>query len=938
MSWTMKCTWLALLLVGCDSDEGIGDINKAPTVEISYDQDAGPLREGLALALKALVSDEDDIYRDLDVEWYRNGARVCETTRIDDNGVTECQQTLAYGTEQFEVRVSDGRELSDDYLTLQVNPNHPPTAQLISPDTVDALYADAPIHFEGMVSDLDDPYTVLSVRWHSNKDGDLVEMQNQPNASGEVSDTGFLSPGEHLISMAVTDPLGKTHQTSRYVDVAAQNTPPSCRITAPAPDSASNPTLTLKLEGFAHDVDVDANRLTATWSSDVDGVLGTTNPGGDGHIVLHRNGMSTGPHRLTLTVEDERGDTCVENIMHTVGEAPEVMILEPTGGTVINEGEPVTFMANVRDEMFGPENVDLLWESNLVGRISTQSANTAGLAQFSESELSYGTHLITVTATNEIDMSSEDTVSLTINALPTKPTTLTIDPLEPKANEPLTATASGSTDADGVVPDYKYTWMKVGSTSVYTGATLTEGTTKGEEWQVTATPYDRYGDGPSITASVIIQNTPPTLSGATLSPTAPKAKETLTCAGVGYADADGDPNQTTYEWTAGGVALGTASTLTLPSGYGDGDTITCTVTAYDGEDEGTIISRSVTLVNTPPTAPGLQMIPNRPIEGVDDILCDILLPSTDADEDAITYTFEWQRNGTSFTGTKGTTTYAGDTILARDTVADDKWTCTVTADDGKDDGPSAAQTVTVHSIYGTATHPAGTSCDDVLTSNPSAPDGIYWLGTSTWVDEYECDMTTAGGGWTNVGAWGAASSPKTYKKADLPGLSDYASTPINSVSSSGMSYYAGSSFAYWSTSSSGSIRTEVEVLVPNSGEYLFDAKVRHIRWNTYRYYGGYPYYYYGYHYDSDVGIWFSVDAGGSSLENVWCRANRISGPTSSCPTVTSNDVTYRPSIQATASGQIESFEMEARQQRNHYYYSSSYAAWTYLYDVELWVR
>ena len=63
----------------------------------------------------------------------------------------------------------------------------------------------------------------------------------------------------------------------------------------------------------------------------------------------------------------------------------------------------------------------------------------------------------------------------------------------------------------------------------------------------------------------------------------------------------------------------------------------------------------------------------------------------------------------------------------------------------------------------------GQSCLAILASVPSSPDGIYWidpnLGSTDDAFQVQCDMTSDGGGWTELAAFGSGAAtigPSTY--------------------------------------------------------------------------------------------------------------------------------------------------------------------------------
>ncbi|GMV42611.1 MAG: hypothetical protein AMXMBFR64_43270 [Myxococcales bacterium] len=133
-----------------------------------------------------------------------------------------------------------------------------------------------------------------------------------------------------------------------------------------------------------------------------------------------------------------------------------------------------------------------------------------------------------------------------------------LEPAGPKVGDQVTCTTTALTDADPEdVPKLKPTWkwlVNGASRDDLEGLqkiTLTEGTfKKNDKVACTATVSD--GCFPAVTSglsAVTIANSPPTLSGATLGPAAPKMTSTLTCTAGTYADKDGDPEwAVVFEW------------------------------------------------------------------------------------------------------------------------------------------------------------------------------------------------------------------------------------------------------------------------------------------------------------------------------------------------------------------------------------------------------
>ena len=124
-------------------------------------------------------------------------------------------------------------------------------------------------------------------------------------------------------------------------------------------------------------------------------------------------------------------------------------------------------------------------------------------------------------------------------------------------------------------------------------------------------------------------------------------------------------------------------------------TVSVTVTPSDGVNQGVSVSESVLVENSLPEGLSIRLEPTAPSHLAQDLVCEISSPATDADGDAVTYTFDWYVNGQPYSGSALTTYRTGDTIVASELDGGLIWRCEVTANDGQDDAPAAGVEVEV---------------------------------------------------------------------------------------------------------------------------------------------------------------------------------------------------------------------------------------------------
>ncbi len=189
------------------------------------------------------------------------------------------------------------------------------------------------------------------------------------------------------------------------------------------------------------------------------------------------------------------------------------------------------------------------------------------------------------------------------------------------------------------------------------------------------------------------ENAAPSGAAVSISPEMPGDDDDLTCTIVTPAiDPNGDSITYSYAWTVNGGDAGVDGDTVSANLTHGGEVWSCTVTPNDGALDGPAASDSVTIVqgNRPPTAPTIAITPESPTRG-DALTCSVSVPSSDADNDPVTYAFTWDADGVAYTNASDAAT---SSLVNGDAVgANQSWTCRVVASDGV--AASAQATATV---------------------------------------------------------------------------------------------------------------------------------------------------------------------------------------------------------------------------------------------------
>ncbi len=782
----ISCTALILLASACNKPPG------APTVAISPEAP----RTGDNLEATITSPSVDDNAKDTVSYSYRWTQDGLERGDLEEASVPASLTTKG---ETWEVVVtpSDNKVPGEPATVSVVIANTPPTATV-------ALSPSLPLASEDLVasatgSDEDDDAVTFAFSW--TVDGSPASF------AGDTVPASATRRGELWeVTVVPNDGTDQGEPVTSYVTI--ENTAPHIAAATLGPEPAYEGTV-LEVDFIAEDNDGD--EVSASYEFYVNGSL----------VQEGEQATLTGEHfdkgqqvRAVVTPTDgfQQGNPVNSNTVAILNSPPsyDSVSLDPTE---VYEDSTVSCMpTGWTDADADPEGYSLLWYVEGVA-VTADETITGDL-------FDRGDELYCEVTPHDGEDAGAPTRSDTIvvsNSLP-ELAAANLSSTSPTVADTLSVTVTGAVDADGDSITLRYDWL-VDGVSVSSAPSITGSLfDKGDSVMVEVTPSDGRGDGASVmsdTATVV--NSPPVLTSLTLSPSSVYTDSVLTAA-VATTDADGDSVSVSYAWSVDGVSAGSGgSTLDGDTWFDRGQRVVLTATPNDGDTDGSPVSSSVvTVLNSPPTAPTVGITPTEPEPGVDDLLCEVLTESTDADADTVRYTFTWTVNGAAYSDLQ-VDTATSSLIPAALTDDNQTWTCIVTPDDRADDGtagtasvdlgeggeepctyPDSDLSVSTGPASGTTFSPAYFSVDWIGTFESDVP--YDWANdsgdqpayiefefftagssgaTSVCSVYYDLDLATAASGWTT------SSGGALYGAWDVPLVGGFTTCPPVSTSTYG---------------------------------------------------------------------------------------------------------------------------------------------------------
>jgi hypothetical protein len=608
---------------GMCTDTIVFVVGQGPELTIHLPIDGAVVDEGSSVEFAGLAVDATDASGDLDLKWRSDVDGVVNEQPPDFDGSMEFQLAdLSRGHHTITLWARNSIDLSNDAsITLTVNGL--PTAPEVYLDPNPATSADdlsAVIDTES--EDPEGTEVAYTYAWYQNgmlfTEGSTAMIPSESTAKGEVW------------RVVVTPDDGIADGYTGEAEVIIRNSPPNVTEVNLSPDPAvTTDTLTCTAIG-AMDWDGDAITLTYSWVVD-----GSTLPVTTDTIPFEwfSRGQDVYCEVLPTDGRDE-GVATRSNIVTIGNSAPWVVEAHITPDAVRWGDRPTCIYDGYSDPDDDADMSTIAWSVN--GVFASEGSIAHGLYTRDDT--------LTCTVTPSDGSMDGEPISTSVTVLNSLPShdRVEMTPVPADVDDTIHCMAWGYFDPDGDPDDSYITWNINGGVWGIS-ASISDAFEGGDVVTCTVMAFDGYEEGGAISVTQTIGNTPPTISGVSITPISPTTADTLTCSYSDFYDRDGDPDFSQYNWLVNGFESGVTGS-TFSGGFGSSDRVTCEVTPYDGIDEGAARSETVVVSNSLPEITRMSFAPSRVYTSD---MVRIIPTSYDMDGDLVTYQYEWFVNGFS---------------------------------------------------------------------------------------------------------------------------------------------------------------------------------------------------------------------------------------------------------------------------------------------------
>jgi hypothetical protein len=371
------------------------------------------------------------------------------------------------------------------------------------------------------------------------------------------------------------------------------NRPPSTPdIASPASGEAFPVGAAIQFQGSSTDPEDGAlSGVRLVWSSNHDGQIGTGN-------ALTRDDLSEGAHTITLRATDSDGESSSASVSISVETQPPETptITSPADDATFSFGEEITFTGSATDPEDGAlTGESLVWTSSLDDEIGTGGT-------FARSDLSAGEHTITLTATDSDGMTSNASVSITVENQPpaTPAITSPTDGSDHVAGAAVAFAGTAADPEDGPLTGASLVWTsdvdgEIGQGTSFDRADLAIG-----DHVITLTATDAAGASSSASVSISILGAPVVTIDAPTTGSTFGTGQSITFTGSAEDPEDGALTGASLVWTSDvDGQIGTGLSFTTNSLTVGPHTITLTATDSEALTGSASIEITIQLTASP---------------------------------------------------------------------------------------------------------------------------------------------------------------------------------------------------------------------------------------------------------------------------------------------------------------------------------------------------
>ena len=553
--------------------------NANPTATIENPHPSQYFYADQLITFSGNAKDAEDAMELLTITWNSSvDGNLFSDVDIDEAGNFESQRYLSEGLHTLRLTITDsiGKNSIQEIMVEVGHNNVLPSCEIQTPVQASVFIQDSLIEFQGVANDPDIDNSSLSSTLRSSIDGLLADINLDANGLFAV-DHHTLSVGHHQITLEVQDEVGGTCVDN--INIIVDNYP-TTEIDYPMDGSIFSQGESVSFQGNIYDaVDLE-HEMLLSWTSDQDGLLYDIHATSRGGTQFSTDTLSAGLHQITLSTTDSAQLSSSSSISIRINHPPSASMVQLSPAPIYANQDLQAIITDLPDTDGDILQHHIQWWQN--GVLSTYTSNTVPASALQVDDV----WMVEVTPDDGFDLGPTTSQSITIsNSLPYFASPTTIIPSNPRFGDLVTCQATGEDIDDGQL-NVTYEWLSPITLPSNSAFYISSDFAVGDSIQCISTISDAHGATETSTQTVIVTNTPPSLTIPVITSNTGHffVDSILTCSSNVV-----DPDETlsaTYTWFINDGFLATGNPLNLQSqSIFPGDIIRCDASVIDAHGD-----------------------------------------------------------------------------------------------------------------------------------------------------------------------------------------------------------------------------------------------------------------------------------------------------------------------------------------------------------------